>query len=601
LEMTAIDDDPNQLGLLARWVSGEAGVKMQRGHIQEYARRIQGYAQEYARHIREYARPTGFGRRPAAVIGCSVLFAFAAAGAEGADAPAPAPQAQKLPGATGVISGQTPSQTTQASQAPLGPADTGYDSSDWWNAGGGTVLNETAQFVDPLGKIGLINASGAIATQGHPFFEPIGKNGRACVTCHQPAYGMSVSVEALQARWKATQGKDPVFAPVDGSNCPSAPQADEKSHSLLLEHGLFRIFLPWPPKAADGSSIEPEFDLEVISDPTGCNTDPVYGLHSANPQVSIFRRPRVVANIKYVVSGGGPAFNIKDGSPMVRDPETGKFVNMNLMADAREPSPRTQAVNAALTHLQSAAPPSDEQLRRIVEFENQLYVASVFSNAGGSLIEEGGPTALGPAAMQRESPGLGDNFYKPVFGYFDQWTKPTPSDPASEFRASVARGMEVFFTRPFYIRDVTHLNTVGLGNPIKRTCATCHNARMTGMDTAPGWMDLGTANRPWSSDLPMTDELPLFKLTCHSSRAAHPYLGAVILTHDPGRALISGRCLDIGAITMQQFRGLAARAPYFSNGSAATLRDLVDYYDKRFEANYSEREKQDLVNFLGVL
>jgi cytochrome c peroxidase len=79
------------------------------------------------------------------------------------------------------------------------------------------------------------------------------------------------------------------------------------------------------------------------------------------------------------------------------------------------------------------------------------------------------------------------------------------------------------------------------------------------------------------------------------------FLGRVIYTHDPGRALITGRCLDIGAIIMQQFRGLAARAPYFSNGSAATLRDLVDYYDKRFEANYTEQEKQDLINFLGVL
>jgi cytochrome c peroxidase len=140
-----------------------------------------------------------------------------------------------------------------------------------------------------------------------------------------------------------------------------------------------------------------------------------------------------------------------------------------------------------------------------------------------------------------------------------------------------------------------------LGNPIKRTCATCHNARLTGMDFAPGWMDLGTANRPWSDDLPMTSELPLFKLTCRASKRPHPYLGRVIYTHDPGRALISGRCLDIGAIIMQQFRGLAARAPYFSNGSAATLRELVDYYNKRFESNYTEQEKQDLINFLGVL
>ena len=52
---------------------------------------------------------------------------------------------------------------------------------------------------------------------------------------------------------------------------------------------------------------------------------------------------------------------------------------------------------------------------------------------------------------------------------------------------------------------------------------------------------------------------------------------------------------------MQQFRGLAARAPYFSNGSAATLRELVDFYDRRYSIGYSEQEKRDLVAFLGAL
>jgi cytochrome c peroxidase len=52
---------------------------------------------------------------------------------------------------------------------------------------------------------------------------------------------------------------------------------------------------------------------------------------------------------------------------------------------------------------------------------------------------------------------------------------------------------------------------------------------------------------------------------------------------------------------MQQFRGLAARAPYFSNGSAATLRELVDFYDRRYSIGYSEQEKSDLVAFLSAL
>lgn len=58
---------------------------------------------------------------------------------------------------------------------------------------------------------------------------------------------MSLSVETLQAQWELTDGNDPVFAAVDGSNCPTLPQKDRASHSLLLERGLFRIERPCHP------------------------------------------------------------------------------------------------------------------------------------------------------------------------------------------------------------------------------------------------------------------------------------------------------------------------------------------------------------------
>ena len=65
--------------------------------------------------------------------------------------------------------------------------------------------------------------------------------------------------------------------------------------------------------------------------------------------------------------------------------------------------------------------------------------------------------------------------------------------------------------------------------------------------------------------------------------------------------MISGKCNDIGTIVMQQFRGMAARAPYFSNGSAANLREVVDFYDRRFDMKLTDGEKEDLINFLGAL
>jgi cytochrome c peroxidase len=75
----------------------------------------------------------------------------------------------------------------------------------------------------------------------------------------------------------------------------------------------------------------------------------------------------------------------------------------------------------------------------------------------------------------------------------------------------------------------------------------------------------------------------------------------VVYTTDPGRALVSGRCADVGSIVMQQLRGLSARAPYFANGSAKNLREVVDFYDRRFDMKLTDQDKEDLVTFLGVL
>ena len=48
-------------------------------------------------------------------------------------------------------------------------------------------------------------------------------------------------------------------------------------------------------------------------------------------------------------------------------------------------------------------------------------------------------------------------------------------------------------------------------------------------------------------------------------------------------------------------RGLAARPPYFHNGSAATLEDVVRFYDERFAIGFTAQEKSDLLAFLAAL
>jgi len=544
-----------------------------------------------------------------ALIG-SILLAGTAMSANGSNSP----QVEKAeqPGAQGDVAGHVGDQAEQVAGTPIS-ATQSTGSRDWWAPGEGRKFPEQLEYSNEHGRLGLLNAEGGFDTKGNPFFEPIGRNGRACVSCHQPADGMSLSLPTIQERWAVTGGKDPIFAAIDGSNCPNLPQDDPKSHSLLLERGLFRIFLPWPPKAADGiTPIEPEFTIEVVRDPGGCNTDPKYGLNSDNPMISVYRRPRPVANMKYVVQkkfGAGP-FVGKNGLPAPLDPETGKPLNQNMMADAREATLRSQAVEAGVTHLQMLEKLSDEQLAAIEKFEQQIYVAQVAYDDAGSLIEAGGAAAFGPKNLLLGEAGvLGNNTTRWVFPMGDVWKAPAPGDSAKQvaMRESIRRGQEIFHFRTFWIKDSMHLNTVGLGNPTKRTCATCHGMHMTGMDSANGWMDIGTTNLPWARETPLnpwTDEkelMPLFKITCKAGVPPHPYLGRVFYTQDPGRALISGKCNDVGTIVMQQFRGLAARAPYFSNGSARNIAELIDFYDRRYNIQFSDRERHDLEHFLSSL
>jgi cytochrome c peroxidase len=88
--------------------------------------------------------------------------------------------------------------------------------------------------------------------------------------------------------------------------------------------------------------------------------------------------------------------------------------------------------------------------------------------------------------------------------------------------------------------------------------------------------------------------MPLYTLRRNST-------GETVQTTDPGRAMITGKWADIGKFKGPVLRGLAARAPYFHNGSAATLEDAVNFYDKRFSIGLTRREKADLAAFLRSL
>lgn len=469
----------------------------------------------------------------------------------------------------------------------------------WWAPGSGKIFPVKLDYENEHG-IGRVILDGEPAeTRGHPFFAPLGPNGRACVTCHQPADAMSLSVDTVRARWRATEGSDPLFAAIDGSNCPTLPQGERESHSLLLDHGLIRIELPWPPKDWNGEKIEPDFGIEVVRDPWGCNTGEVFGLDGERSAVSVYRRPRPVANLKYLTAVGF-AYDPKQGMPLPLDPETGEFLSGNIMADNRTVTLAAQMQDASGTHLEFLSELTTEQREQIETFILRVFSAQSESKFGGSLSDGvfGGPEVL----RDSEAGQLG-SIGQAVWSEFEGWEnmdaemKSRLSEDEIAWRESVARGARVFRDKMFLITDSAGINSpVGFGNPVLNSCVFCHNMRQMGNDVAPGQVDLGTTNKPFADPAP---HLPLFRVTCQDE--PHPHYGNVIYTQDPGFGLVTGRCADVGKITLQSMRGLAARPPYFSNGSASDLMAVIDYYERRYNIGYTEQEKQDLVNLMSAL
>ena len=70
---------------------------------------------------------------------------------------------------------------------------------------------------------------------------------------------------------------------------------------------------------------------------------------------------------------------------------------------------------------------------------------------------------------------------------------------------------------------------------------------------------------------------------------------------DAGRGNVTGRWDDLGLFKTPTLRALAARAPYFHNGIAATLEDVVRHYEKNFGFVFTDEERADLVAFLNAL
>ncbi len=435
------------------------------------------------------------------------------------------------------------------------------------------VIPKYSLDLDPSGQIGTYQRNGATLTSSNPFFQNLGTNGRTCFTCHQPKDGWSVSAISAKARYYASNGTDPLFRLVDGATCPTAdvstPHAKLRAYSLLLNKALVRVGLPFPKDA--------EFSVVSIHDPYHCNTNPVTGL--SNPSegtISVYRRILPSTNLRFLNS---------------------------IMADGREPSLTSQATDATLTHAEATAAPTKEQLAQIVDFETGLSTAQARGKDGNAL--DSRDVKGGPIQLSREPFFIGINdplssyFSSTIFKLYEAWEGFLGSGRLSRHQEAVARGETVFNDMRFNIAGVAGLNDTLDQEVIRNSsCGTCHDTPNVGNHSVSLPINIGIANAGADSP-PHLDisGLPVFTLQCNSGPLArHTYM-----VTDPGRALISGKCEDIGKFKGPVLRGLAARAPYFHNGSAMTLMDVINFYDTRFNIGFSREQKEDLVDFLNSL
>ena len=74
-----------------------------------------------------------------------------------------------------------------------------------------------------------------------------------------------------------------------------------------------------------------------------------------------------------------------------------------------------------------------------------------------------------------------------------------------------------------------------------------------------------------------------------------------MLPSSPGLGNVTGAWDDLGLFKTPTLRGLAARPPYFHNGIAADLYEVVQFYEVELGFQFTLAQRHDLVAFLNAL
>jgi hypothetical protein len=336
------------------------------------------------------------------------------------------------------------------------------------------------------------------------------------------------------------------------------------------------------------------------------------------PQIWVHRRPLPTTNFEFLTTAAW------DGQDTRQSPNPALRSTVNGVLDIARGTIRGRQTGATLiapdghTYTDGELDALADQL---TDFMFSLFAAQESVHGAGSLSANGATGGVLNLANQSfyfgindvlqgdlmvESGGTvvltGKPFTPVVFTEFDAWM----ADP-NPLRASIERGQFLFNSQRLTIDGVGGLNNAtpilpdgstldlsGLSS-FTGSCGTCHDAPNVGDHSTRLPINIGVSDKaPAGLGRAAVSDLPLFILTRNSD-------GAIAQTTDPGRAVISGKFAHIGQFKGPILHGMAPRAPFFHNGMAARLEDVVDFYDARFAARFTAQEKSDLVNFLKSL
>jgi cytochrome c peroxidase len=430
---------------------------------------------------------------------------------------------------------------------------------------------------DATGLIETNNSAGGPIQETGPFFQSLGTNGRSCSSCHRAAEGWGISAAEVQLRFLLTLGTDPIFRTNDGSNCDhnidtSSFLGRSKAYSLLLSRGLIRIQIAVPANA--------EFNVVSVVNPYGCG-DPA--------TLSMYRRPLPTTNLRFLTT---VMWDGRESAPQTGTQKITFATNpADLLADLAH-----QALDATNIHAQASVPLTTEQQQEIVNFEMDLASAQAFDFEAGALNANGATGGPAPLASQNFFIGINDPlggnpqgtaFTPAIFSLFNAWE----NQQSSSQRASILRGQTLFNSKPINITGVAGLNDALNIASLPGTCGTCHDSPNAGDHSVPLPLNIGVADLNSPLDV---SYLPVFTLQNKTTLE-------ITTTTDVGRALVTGLWADVGKVKGPVLRGLASRAPYFHNGSAKSLSDVITFYNTRFNIGFTAQEEKDLIAFLNAL